>query len=228
MRKLISKKDYRKLKGINLENKAKGMKVGIFSADTVFKAVPFTEDEMEATILDYADKRTRWELGGIAQRHDYDIAIIALLHRMDTLAEYVDDMADDNTTIFKMANLEVSYDPDKDYTNDEIIMVEGITLDRVGKGINQLVSDCNTYPRYTNLIAILSEGSPLPEGTEIDSEGCVLFPQNRGINIRINISLQGKKYFRNLKLGVTYYVYYVAVTTNSISRLSVGVSELCG
>jgi len=108
MRKLISKKDYYKLKGMNLEKKAKDMKAGIYKNDTIFKGVPLTEDEMASTIVEFADKRTKWEHGGTDQRHAYNIAIEAIFKRMDTLSEYVDKIANGDADIIKMAYLEVS------------------------------------------------------------------------------------------------------------------------
>lgn len=227
MRKSTVKRNYRKLDGIKLENKAEGIETGIYGNASVFVTPTITNLVFSAAIVDYSKKRTLYEQGGIAQKLAYTKAKNVLMTLVDGQAEFVESIAVGDITIIKMAGFDATFDPDGS-PKPGVVRVDGISLERLEKGTNSLVSDCGTLPKGNTLVAILCEGFPLPSEVVIDSDGNIILPKGFAGQIRTNVKHQRRKYWRNLTSGVHYYVYYIAITAKGISLLSLPVSELCG
>ena len=227
MRKSIVKKSYRKLDGTKLENKSEGIETGIYGNATVFVTPTVTKVVFSAAIVDFSQKRTIYEQGGIAQKLAYTKAKGVLMNLIDDQAEFVESIAEGNITIIKMAGFDATFDPDG-LSKPGVVRVDGISLDRLEKGTNSLVSDCGTMPKGVTLVGILSEGFPLPSEVVIDSDGNIIIPKGFTGQLRTNIKHQRRKFWRNLTSGVHYYVYYIAITAKGVSLSSLPVSELCG
>lgn len=222
------KRDYRLLEGTKLENKAEGVKNGIYGSTGVFATPTLTLLVVAALLLEYSNNRLAWEQGGIAQKKAYLDSMKKIIAMLDTLADYVDTVAVGDITTIKMAGYDATFDPTGAIPKPGLVRIDGISLDRLDKGTEIMVSDCGTLPKGTSVIGILTEGAPLPATTIIDSDGNIVLPPGFTGKVRINIARQRKKFWRNLTIGVNYYVYYIAVTAKSVSLLSLPVSELCG
>ena len=210
-----------------LEKRLEDVKAGVFGNTTVFATPPKTSIVVAAFLLDYADKRTKWEQGGIAQKDAYEKVVTAGRLMLDDFADYVDETADGNITIIKMAGYNATFDPEILLPKGGINRIDGITFRRIEDAPGQMVSENGTLPKGTTAIGILSEGVPLPDDTVIDSTGSITIPGIFTANVKVNMTKQNKKFWINLKNGVTYYVYHVAVTAKGVSLLSVAVSAQC-
>ena len=227
VRKSNCKRDYHQLLGIKLEKRLEDVKAGVFGNTTVFATPPKTSIVVAAFLLDYADKRTKWEQGGIAQKDAYEKVVTAGRLMLDDFADYLDELADGNITIIKMAGFEATFDPEILLPKGGVNRIDGITFRRIEDAPGQMVSENGTLPKGTTAIGILSEGVPLPDDTVIDSTGSITIPGIFTANVKVNMTKQNKKFWINLKNGVTYYVYHVAVTAKGVSLLSVAVSAQC-
>ena len=136
-------------------------------------------------------------------------------------------VADGDVTIIKMGGFEATFDPTIVVPKPGPGRIDGITFKRVEDAPGQMVSDCGTLPAGTNVVGILSEGVQLPDNLVIDNKGNVLIPGSFTADVRFNISKQKKKYWINLKNGIRYYVYYIAVTSKGVRLISIAISEQC-
>ena len=228
VRKSNCMRNYHTLAGIKLEKRLEDTKTGVFGNIAVFTIPPATMIVVAALLLDYANKRVLWEQGGIAQKLAYTNAVKAVIAMLDTFADYVDELADGNITIIKMAGYTATYDPNGgNLPKPGIVRIDGVSLIRLVNSPGVLESDNGTLPKGTTVIGILTEGGPLPDNTIIDSDFNILIPGTYTLNFRVNIGRNRKKIWRNLKNSVTYYVYHIAVTSKVVSQLSVVVSEQC-
>ena len=220
-------RDYRHIQGIKLEKKLEDVKAGIFGNTTVFETPPKTIAFVAALLLEYGNKRSKWEQGGIAQKKAYEDVVISAHKMLDDFADFVDIVADGDITIIKMAGYKSTFDPDVLSTKRAINRIEGITFKRVENAPGQMVSENGALPRGTTVIGILCEGGPLPDNAIVDSDGCIDFAGIFTGNIKINMNIQNKKIWKNLKNMVTYYVYHVAITAKGVSLISIAVSCQC-
>ena len=226
IRKSYCKRDYHKTLGIKLEKRLEDVKTGVYGNTTVFATPPKTIVAVTAFLLDYADKRTKWEQGGIAQKKAYEKIVSEGRIMMDDFADYVDEIADGDITVIRMAGFNPSFDTAL-LPKPGINRIDNITLKRVEDAPGKLISENGRLPKGTTVIGILCEGVPLTDEFEIDSEGNIFIPGTFTANVRVNMTKQNKKYWINLKNGVTYYVYHIAVSSKGVSLISIAVSCQC-
>ena len=226
VRKSYCKRDYHKTLGIKLEKRLEDLKTGIFDNTNVFVAPPKTILVVAAFLLDYADKRSKWEQGGIGQKKGYEKVVKDGRIMLDDFADYVDEVADGDVTTIRMAAFNPSFDQAA-LPRPGINRIDGITLKRVEDAPGQMVSENGPLPVGTTVIGILCEGVPLTGEFEIDSEGSIFIPGTFTANVRVNMTKQNKKHWINLKNGVTYYVYHIAVSAKGVSLISIAVSCQC-
>ena len=222
------KRDYHQLVGIKAEKRLEDTKTGVFGNTTVFAVPPVTMLVVAALLLDYSSKRVLWEQGGIAQKLAYTKSLALVIDMLDTFADYVDELAAGDITIIKMAGYEATYDPNGGaLPKPGVTRIEGVSLKRVEDMPGVMASENGALAKGTTVIGILTEGGQLPDNTTIDSDFNLLIPGTYTLNFRINIGRNRKKIWRNLKNGVIYYVYHIAVTSKTVSLFSIVVSEQC-
>ena len=230
-RKSQCKRDYRRDGNLSLEDTAEGVKTGIYTNATTFAAPPITQIVFAANILNYANTRKAHEQGGTAQQPAFTAARKVLIGNIDSIATYVDGVANGDPQIVKLAGFLATYDQTSiaaKVTNATPTTPQNVTFKRVENNSGQMVAECETYPTICNYITLLVENNSLPAGVTVDDAGNITLPKGLTIDVSININAQRKKLFKGLTTGSTYYVYYVVVNSKGASGISAGKSMLCG
>ncbi len=216
---------FRKKAGLKLEDFAQGVYLGIFSNLLIFLLPPTTAVAFQKLITDFSTCRKAYEQGGIAQKPAYLAAKKALIAALNILAPYVDTIAMGDIPTINMAGFEATYDPT--HIKPGPSKVQSLTLVVEKAAVEELVTDCESFPKGTEFIGILSEGVPLPAGVTVDVLGAVDIPALTPNRIIVHTSKKKKKTFKNLKSGLYYYGYYFILNKLGASQLSNPVKTMC-
>ena len=203
------------------------VKGGIYKCTDLFVDPPLTKAAMKKIITDYTDKRIAHDLGGTGQNQPYVKARKGLMIMIDSFADYVDIVADGNKAIIRAAGFEVSYDPSKLKGKKLPDDIERLTLKNHKKKSGVLISECEVFPPRTIFWAFLIEGSPIPEDIDFSKNGFIYFPKFLKVDIFFLLSTSRRKVLTDLKPGVIYYIYYLAVNNHGCSNLSKAASVMC-
>ena len=226
------KRDYRSATNLDLENRADGVRTGIYTNATTFATPPITQVALTALISNYTTTRIAHDQGGTAQLPAFTAARKALTGGLDNLATYVDGVATGNAQIVKLAGFTATNDPNNAAktigTNATPATAQNVTFKRVENQSGQMVAECEKYPNDCKFITFLVENNELPAGIVVDDAGNVFIPSGLTVAISINIDTKRKKLFKGLNTGSNYYVYYVVVNTKGASGISDGKKMLCG
>ena len=201
MRKSTVKLSFRKKAGIVLEKFSDGIKTGVYGNALVFKNPTITLIIFTALLADYVTARVAYEQGGSAQLPAYQKAMKALIEALNTLAPFVDTIAEGDIATIKMAGFEATFDPSQ-IGKPGASKVQGLTLVVENEAVEELTSDCESFPAGTSFVGILSEGALLPAGVTVDALGAVNIPANTTNRIIVHTSRQRKKKFKNLKFKI--------------------------
>ena len=226
MRKSTCSVSFRKKVGIALENFADLVKTGVYENALVFKNPTITLLIFTALLADFVTARVAYEQGGSAQLPAYKKAMKALIEALNTLAPFVDSIALGDIPTIKMAGFEATFDPSQ-IGKPGASKVQGLTLVVEGGAVEELTSDCESFPAGTSFVGILSEGALLPAGVTVDALGAVNIPVNTATRIIVHTSKQRKKKFKNLKSGLYYYCYYFILNKLGASQISNAVKTMC-
>jgi hypothetical protein len=231
-RKSQCKRDYRREGNLLLEDRAEGVKTGIYTNATPFTAPPITQVVFAANILNYANTRKAHEQGGTAQLPAFTAARKVMMGNLDAFATYVDGVANGDKQIIKLAGFAATYD-------DEVLAAKGggkaapqtpqnVTFKRVENQSGQMIAECEAYPSTCNFITLLTENNPLPASVVVDTTGNITIPNGATMDIVINANKLRRKLFTGLTTGSTYYVYYIIINSKGASSISEGKKMLCG
>jgi hypothetical protein len=230
-RKSLCKRNYRQAGNLAVEDRAEGVKTGIYTNAATFAAPPITQAAFAANILTYSNTRKAHEQGGTAQLPAFTAARKVLIGNLDKLASYVDEVALGDAQIVKLAGFEATNDITdiaSKAINTAPATPQNITFRRVENNSGQMVAECELYGTGYRYISFLVENSSLPAGVLVDDNGNITIPAGVTVNIVINVSLQRKKLFKGLTPGSNYNVYYVVVNAKGASGISAGKAMMCG
>jgi hypothetical protein len=217
---------FKKKTGISLENFAEAVKAGLFGNILVFLVIPITSVALQLLITDYSNARLAYESGGKAQLPQYQKTMKALKNALIELAPYVDTIALGDIAIINMAGFEATYDPKN--AKGGIIVEEGLTMHRPVKGTGTLISECSTYPSGTTFLGFLFEGSMKMDNITVVDSKMVSIYTSSPLKMILGPTKQNTKVWTGLTPGVTYYCYYIVITSKGISTFSNLAKMMCG
>lgn len=210
---------------------------GIYNNASVFTAPPVAEPQYVALLNDYNIKYDNYK-NRIGSKGDYLTARSALMDALDLLADYVDEVAQNNADIIILAG----YEPTTGVNNNvpAPLQAQNVTITRGTPGT--LITDCDPVAYADSYGVILVADNPLPgniimngsgqlEITGGDMEaslapaGAASAEDAEDIKALIDLNKNRKKTFINLAIGTTYYAYYWSVNAGGVSPLSVVVSK---
>lgn len=207
---------------------------GIYNNIAVFMTPPISVAVLDALIADYNTKYDNYK-NRIGSKGDYLTAKTALMNALDTLAEYVNGVANNNPDIIILAG----YTPTKGVNNNvpAPLQAQNVVITRGTPGT--LVTDCDPVANAENYGVILVAGSELPETVimngsgqlEYTDDGLSSSPSGAAsvavpmVKVIIDLTKARKKTFINLQIGTTYYVYYWSMNAGGVSPLSEVVSK---
>ena len=229
--KSFCKRNYRRAGNLVVEDRAEGVKTGIYTNATTFATPPITQATMASNILNYANTRKAHEQGGTAQLPAFTAARKILVNNLDTLADYVDDIANGDAQLVKLAGFEATNDTAGAVSkaiNTTPATPQNVTFKRIENNSGQMVAECELYGTGYRYISFLVENNPLPAGVLVDDAGNITIPAGVTVAIVVNVSLQRKKLFKGLTPGSNYNVYYVVVNTKGVSGVSASKTMMCG
>lgn len=237
---------FKKLKIDEKDTFAVGVRDGIFNNPTIFNSPPLTLPLFDGLITMFINKRGAYKAGGNLQRGDYEMANMALIDGLVSMARYVDTVAMGNAAIIWTSG----FRPSKGSSSQQPApgQMIGVTVKRGSTGV--LMGECANDSVVDFYGCIITEGAPLPEGFKIDAAGQIWLRPNdsAGINPETGeaITVRGlfasqaqvkgaafsltkgrKKKFIGLTAGMTYYFYFYGVNAQGVGALSEPKSIIC-
>jgi hypothetical protein len=217
---------------------AVGVRDGIFGNPTQFATPPVTSTAFQALIDDYINKRAAYKQGGLAQKGPYQAARTALMAAVDTLSEYVDDLADGNENIILLSG----FVPTKATDTEPAVPAAPHVVTLTRGPSRELMAECNKVPGADFYGCILIQGIPMPPFITMNGMGQITAvaiqednpnpdeykPINGSIVVAIDLNKNRQKHFVGLVKGVDYYVYFYAGNATGISAFSEVESIMCG
>ena len=197
------------------------MQLGIFENPDIFiDTPPNTFDEITQFISKYNSTHSDFTMGGINQKHDYEMARTAILDCMLNFAPYIDKIAKGDTTILSLTSL-----PTTGNSNDSTgFILEGKVPKNVAGtpgNTGVIKTTCTVYGKRAMYLAILVADNPLPEGITTSIDGQLMLPPNIA-NYYLSTNGKRNKTFVNIPTNRFYWLYYVVISGGYVSGYSVG------
>lgn len=211
-----------------LSNPAVTVRDGIFDNPALFVTPPIAQPVYQSLVDTYINTYAAYSVGGSAQQGAYRTASIALEQGMDTMADYVNEIADGDANIITTAGFIATKGSGGLAPEPE--QLQDIELARGSTG--QILAECEKQDYASVYICILSENAPLPPDFSLSDSGQMTMNPNytpgpnafRGI---IDFGKSRKKKFTGLMPGNTYYVVFFVINTRGVSAMSTPVSIIC-
>ncbi len=211
-----------------LENRSDGVYAGVYNNIDKFATPTMTKVAFGAIVADFSAKRKAKDQGGNKEKIAFKASTGIMRDTLFSMSEYVDSIAVGDLDLIKLAGYDATWDPAQSKGKSVPPKEMGLSLKRINDATNQLVSDCGTYPPDCYFLGILTEGFPLPHEFTVDEYGNIKFPPTTNFKIFINSGKIGKKTWKNLKSGGTYYCYYLVTNRHGMSLLSNEAKNICG
>jgi len=189
---------------------------------------PITQIAFQALIDGFVNQRLEYKQGGLSNKKDYDTSHINLLNGVLSFVPYVDDIADGDEIILKLSTLPYTGTPN----NAKELILAGTVAEGV-KGtpgsLGKIVTTCGVFGKNVHFFAVVSQGTPLPEGTTISNHCQLSFPIG-AIVPPLTINFDGKriKTFSNLIPKTDYFITYFMSFGGVVSGLSIPGKQTCG
>jgi hypothetical protein len=213
-----------------LENFALTILDMLYSHTATFPSPPIMAPIFNVLITDYATKYAGYRARSVPKANML-AAKNALITALDTLSNYVNDIANGNDVII----LESGFIPTKGNASNVTppLQPTGVTLVRGNS--RELIAECAAAANVDFNGAILAADEPLSEDIYINSDGQIVVTDDddatpsasavTAIKFIVDLTKGRKKKFSNLQVGVKYYVYFWATNSAGVSILSEGVSK---
>lgn len=238
MRKIKCSLAFHKAKLDTIPTIAGGVRDGVYGNPTPFDTPPMLETDFQALITDYQTKRDAYKQGGLAQKGPFLNAKDNMMEGMDTMAAYVDTVADGDANVITLAG----FVPTKGTTSEQPDPVQptGVTVKHGTTGI--LYAECDNQPQAMGYGCIMTVGEPLPSNVVMNGVGQLLVSDSGDVGGTdetavsasdgmvtgtFDLNPNRKKTFRNLTPGVFYYFTFYAYNATGVSSLSASASLMC-
>jgi hypothetical protein len=220
--KIRCKKSYRYINVEGFETFAVGVANGVYGNPGTFTAPTIPEPLFRATISDYGTKYGSYKSGNVP-RSVFLTAKDNLMAGLDTLADYVDSVAQGNTNTVTLGGYEATKGNSSKVNPP--VQPTGIVIKRGINGV--LLAECAKMNSVSFYGAILIADEPLPEDFIINAAGQLVVirtgagaatPNN--IYVVFDYNKARKKKFTDLTKGRLYYIYFYAANAGGVSPLS--------
>jgi len=215
-----------------------GVRDGIYGHAVEFATPPITQVNFQTKVTDYQNMRGAYEQGGLAQKGPYLAARETLMNDLDTLAEYVDSVADGNANLILLSG----FVPSKGSRSGSTVpdAPTGLVVkNAAASGV--IVAECENQEGVLNYGCIVTVDAPLSGNVEINeggqleityvapttSEGSSTLSTTGGAIGYIDLNPSRRKTFKNLKTGHMHYFVFYAANSAGVSSLSISVGIMC-
>ncbi|MGE0635079.1 MAG: hypothetical protein AB7G44_01095 [Bacteroidia bacterium] len=230
--KIRCKRSYHYLIYDAINDFAVGVADGVYGHPATFMSPTITEVDFRALITDFVNKKGSYESGNVP-RTVFITAKDNLMAGLDTIADYVDGVAQGNENTVTLGGYEATK-----ATSSKVnppVQPTGVVLKR---GINgELLAECTRMNKVVFYGAILIADNPLPPNIGINAAGQVVVtntntvptppsptpgPTPGSMYYVLDFNKARKKKFTDLTKGRMYYVYFYAANAGGVSPLSEG------
>ena len=224
MKNQICKLNFHYFGKTELDSFANGIDNGIFSNDTVFVTPPLTSSELVHIITDYSTALADYKAYGKIKKTAYLKAKEKLMNALDTLANYVNTIANGDPSIILLAGFVPTADTiqkSPDLSKIEVILV---TPSKVN-GQVFIETPAITDKGVTGYVLILVSGEPLH--MDNFTNGVLNMDSSIEQKILIDFTKTRRKVVNNLDSSILYYGYMFAINPTSVSPLSTAFIVKC-
>lgn len=211
---------------------AGGVNDGVYGNETTFADPPVAANAFAQLLTDFINKRNLYKQGGAAQKGPYLASLDALMDALDTLAAFVDTIADGDANIITLAG----YVPTKgtSSTVPAPSQASGVKLTRGSTG--ELLAECDNQAFVLSYMCVLTEGGPLSPDIVINGSGQLVVASEATDNAPeatipsgtlMDLNTNRKKRFLGLDPGTTYYAVFSVTNASGVGQLSEPRSILC-
>ena len=212
--------NYHRIELDKLDTFGEGVSQGIFGNDPPFTAPPITQLVLDGAVTNYVDKRAAYKNGGRAQKGPFQAAKKVLMDHLDTLADYVDELADGDENIILLSG----FLPTKGEDTPSTVPATPVAMAKRGESTGIILAECPAIPGAEYYGCIVSEGQPL-SGAVINGSGYLILENVQQV-FGFVLTKGRKKVLLNNVPGNTYYIYFYAVNAAGVSQLSVPVTVM--
>ena len=216
IKKVRCKRDYHFLKPGSVGLAVSKIKSGVYSHPEHFPHPDLTEEEYADVIKEYTDTFSAYK-GHRNPMSAMQSKLKKLFKATDLLADYVDKRANNNAAIIELAG----FKPTLQYVGRKNVPEQCKVTVKRGSS-RELLTICPKVENADSYGAILTD-KPLPHGVYVESGKLFFSEVSAALHdsvIIFELNRTRKKVFRNLEVGVTYYIYYWAGNAKGISPLS--------
>ncbi len=200
-----------------LDTFSNGVKNGIFSNETVFVTPPLTDAQLEQIISNYLNTLAEYEAYGKIKKTAFLKAKEKLINALNSLATYVDTIANGDPSTILLAGYEPTAEGRHDAPDLKKIEVILVTPSKVS-GQVFIETTAIVDKGVSGYGLILVSGEPLT--ADNFKNGVLNLTANEGQKIIIDFSKSRRKIATGLDPTINYYCYMFAINANSISPLS--------
>ena len=215
---------------------AGGVENGVYNDPVAFPTPPILQTAFLELIQTYANTRSIYKQGGLAQKGPFLAAKNALMEGLDLLAEYVDSIANGDANIITIAG----FVPTKGVVSNTPVpvQVEGVKL--VRGSVGELTAECNKQAGVISYCCIMTVGQPLPPNIIINDAGQMQINTQEPIPSEaalaatitsggvIDFNTNRKKTFIGLTPGIIYYFKFFGINASGVGTLSASAHIMCG
>jgi len=193
---------------------------------TKLKKPPYTDIEYGVYIDDAENKHLIYKQGGRAQKPAFDKADLMLKIKMDEMAVYVDDIAQEDEGIIIISGFNVANGsaPHNKQTTPGTPTVSAVR----GANSGEIDAECEVFGKNAIYICIVSEDKPLEANTNVSNNGQLIIAASNLNRIIHVLDIHRKKKITGLIKGKFYWIYYIVSNSAGVSQLSIGVEVVCG
>ncbi len=216
---------YHDLKIETVPTFANGVSQGVYQNSTIFTTTPFKEDDFNKLITDEEASYAAYKQGGKAQKANFNIARSALFAALDSMANYVDSVANGDENIIMLSGFVPTTG-----TGGIAAKIAQATAPQkvvVSNGISsgEIDAECESFHTGHHYGCIVSEGQKL-NGVTLNPQGQLIIEAATTNRIFHDVNDSRKKRFTGLTKGVDYYFYFYVVSSGGVSPLSVAVDRM--
>ena len=195
------------------------VRVSLFGLPDQFPNPTVTQDNMKLLTTDLSDAASQFKSGGDLKKPDYTNVISAIKKMLNTIADYVDEVANGDKDIIKMAGMVPT---GQKKIGDKAIKAKYKVSGVAGKRLNatMIETTCDALGAEAIYTCVVSEDNPLTKEAVINAAGQLRLPKNIPNIVHIDSSNQKTKKITDLTPRTHYYITYFVRIGKVITQMS--------
>ncbi len=222
--------EFHRFSGVSLPTFGTKVMDGIWGHPLVFDplkspALPCTKAHFLEIINATQSSYSIYDMGGKAQKPDFEAAFNALISLLNDHAVYVNAVAKGDFNIILVSGFTPVHGvpPTK-----SVVPGQATSITVTNGSISGILDvECESFGANHHYGCIVCEGHTLPEGLQIINETSLTIPANLPFKVIHNFDHSRKKVFSGLTKGLEYYFYFYVFNNAGVGPLSVVVSKMC-